>query len=151
MPGRGCLLFHFISFYLPLCKQQKAARAGWSLRSAADSRSPPCAEGWGWFFLEGGVGARVIFDILCGALSVPLTAGMREGGTPPGGGAGSSRLCPLLLSGLPWVLRSGRAPPREGPRAERGVRASPLPRVRSAPRALCVYLASLAGGGLFCC
>lgn len=51
-----CVLI-ILPFYLPLRKQQKAARAGWSLRSGADSQPLPWAEGWGgglFFFCVGG-------------------------------------------------------------------------------------------------
>lgn len=128
-----CVLI-ILPFYLPLRKQQKAARAGWSLRSGADSQPLPWAEGWGgglfFFCVWGGGGAeeraaRLFFGVSCKALSATVTARLREGGTPPAPPAGlgtGSALSPFpLLAPFGAAARAGRRPGRD-PGQSRGVR-----------------------------
>lgn len=97
--GCGCVGCLPLLFYPPLRKQQKAARAARSPRSAgADSRPRPCPRRGG-VPLWGAVSGRWVGCAW-------LRAGVRASGW------GSPRLCPRFLSPLPSVLR--RAPPWEG-------------------------------------
>lgn len=113
-----CVLI-ILPFYLPLRKQQKAARAGWSLRSGADSQPLPWAEGWGgglfFFCVCGGVvvrrrgppGCFSVFRVkLCQPQSPP-GCGKEEPPPLPRRGWGPARLCPRSLSWLRSVLRLG--------------------------------------------
>lgn len=143
------ILFFFYPFYPSLRKQQK-------LRGPAGPCAAPLTAGpfggVGWGFFWGVCG--LFFGVLCKALSVAVTARLREGGAPPPisiprRGWGSARLCPLLTSWLLSVLRRGRAPPREGARAEEGEGGcrSPLPPIPTPPHPILLG-GQLGSGGL---
>lgn len=157
-----CVLI-ILPFYLPLRKQQKAARAGWSLRSGADSQPLPWAEGWGgglfFFCVCGGVvvrrrgppGCFSVFRVkLCQPQSPP-GCGKEEPPRSPGGAGDRLGFVPVPSPGSVRCCGSGRAPPWEGPWAEPGGEGGCRPRPSFAARSssvgratLCFYFADFA-------